>query len=125
MPLQGDVDIVCGCPQAKELTDSIGLETETNLLQTLRTKQTPAFVDVIELIENVGNLVRFFSNFLGRYALGRLANMNYEPRMGTMAASSYGFPPFSMCVFIWGAKALHVTLVYGIQRSHHESYHLV
>ncbi|XVF46005.1 hypothetical protein PTKIN_Ptkin02bG0253400 [Pterospermum kingtungense] len=45
----------------------------------------------------------FAKGFLGRYAVGRLVSMNYQARMGMMAAGSYGVPQFRMRVFLWGS----------------------
>jgi len=43
------------------------------------------------LMENVVDILQFAGGFLGRYALGRLVAMNYQARMGMMAAGSYIF----------------------------------
>lgn len=65
------------------------------------------FVDYLKprfvLMENVVDLVKFANGFLGRYALARLLKMNYQARMGLMAAGCYGLPQFRMRVFLWGA----------------------
>lgn len=55
------------------------------------------------LMENVVDILRFAKGFLARYALGRLVGMNYQARMGLMAAGSYGLPQFRMRMFMWGA----------------------
>jgi len=60
------------------------------------------------LMENVVDILKFVGGFLGRYALGRLVAMNYQARMGMMAAGSYGLPQFRMRVFLWGALATEV-----------------
>nr|GMD73804.1 DNA (cytosine-5)-methyltransferase CMT3-like [Ipomoea batatas] len=54
-------------------------------------------------MENVVDIVKFSHGFLGRYALGRLVGMNYQARLGIMAAGAYGLPQFRMRVFMWGA----------------------
>ena len=71
-----------------------------NLVQHLK----PRYV----LMENVVDLVKFANGFLGRYALGRLIGMNYQVRMGMMAAGAYGLPQFRMRVFLWGAQPTEV-----------------
>ena len=67
-------------------------------------------------MENVVDILKFSEAFLGRYALGRLVSMNYQARIGMMAAGSYGVPQFRMRVFLWGAHPSEVSkieLVYG------------
>ncbi|KAJ0961434.1 hypothetical protein J5N97_000183 [Dioscorea zingiberensis] len=39
---------------------------------------------------------------LARYALSRLVHMNYQARLGIMAAGCYGLPQFRLRVFLWG-----------------------
>ncbi|XP_048137366.1 DNA (cytosine-5)-methyltransferase CMT3-like isoform X2 [Rhodamnia argentea] len=60
----------------------------------------PRFV----LMENVVDLVKFSKGFLGRYALGRLVQLNYQTRLGIMAAGAYGLPQFRIRCFLWGAR---------------------
>lgn len=43
------------------------------------------------------------SGFLIRYVLGCLITLNYEARMGLLAAGSYGLPQFRMRMFVWRA----------------------
>lgn len=64
----------------------------------------PKFV----LMENVVDLLRFSDGFLGRYAVSRLLQMNYQTRMGMMAAGSYGLPQYRNRVFLWGALPTEV-----------------
>ncbi|VFQ89169.1 unnamed protein product [Cuscuta campestris] len=59
----------------------------------------PKFV----LMENVVDLLKFSSGFHGRYALSRLVGMNYQARMGMLAAGAYGLPQFRMRVFLSSA----------------------
>ena len=59
----------------------------------------PKFV----LMENVTDILRFDKGSLGRYALSRLVHMNYQARVGIMAAGCYGLPQFRLRVFFWGA----------------------
>lgn len=60
------------------------------------------------LMENVVDILKFAGGFLGRYAIGRLVALNYQARMGIMAAGSYGLPQFRMRVFLWGARTTEV-----------------
>ena len=62
------------------------------------------------LMENVVDILKFSGGYLGRYAIGRLVAMNYQARMGMMAAGSYGLPQFRMRVFLWGARPTEVSL---------------
>lgn len=77
----------------------------------MKNKQLVVFMDIVEylkpryvLMENVVDLVKFAEGYLGRYAVGRLVQMNYQARMGMMAAGAYGLPQFRMRVFVWGAQ---------------------
>lgn len=54
------------------------------------------------LMENVVDILKFAKARLGRYALSRLVDMNYQARLGIMAASCYGLPQFRLRVFLWG-----------------------
>lgn len=60
------------------------------------------------LMENVVDILRFAGGFLARYALGRLVGMNYQARIGLMAAGAYGLPQFRMRMFMWGAHNMEV-----------------
>lgn len=73
-------------------------------------------MDIIEylrpkyiLMENVVDILKFSSGFLIRYALGRLITLDYQARMGLLAAGSYGLPQFRMRMFLWGAFHTEVT----------------
>lgn len=63
------------------------------------------------LMENVVDILKFAGGFLGRYALGRLISMNYQARLGMMAAGSYGLPQFRMRVFLWGSHPSEASLL--------------
>lgn len=67
----------------------------------------PRFV----LMENVVDLIKFSEGFLGRYGLGRLVGMNYQARLGIMAAGSFGLPQCRLRVFMWGALPTEVTFL--------------
>ncbi|KAM3345090.1 hypothetical protein P3S68_024799 [Capsicum galapagoense] len=54
-------------------------------------------------MKNMVDLIKFKYSFLGRYALSRLVGMNYQARVGMMAAGAYGLPQFRMRVFMFGA----------------------
>jgi len=109
--LQGDVDVVCGGPPCQGISGFNRFRNKEEPLADEKNKQLVVFMDVAAylqpkyvLMENVVDLVKFSRGFLGRYALGRLVDMNYQARMGMMAAGAYGLPQFRMRVFIWGAQ---------------------
>ncbi|KAG0476473.1 hypothetical protein HPP92_013314 [Vanilla planifolia] len=73
------------------------------------------FMDIVEflkpkfvLMENVVDILKFAEGFLGRFALSRLVRMNYQSRLGIMAAGCYGLPQFRLRVFLWGALSSEV-----------------
>lgn len=55
------------------------------------------------LMENVVDLVKLANGALACYAMARLVSMNYQCRLGIMAAGSYGVPQCRMRIFLWGA----------------------
>jgi DNA (cytosine-5)-methyltransferase 1 len=63
------------------------------------------------LIENVVDILKFAKGYLGRYALSRLVDMNYQSRLGIMVAGCYGLPQFRMRIFLWGALSTMVLLL--------------
>lgn len=86
-----------------------------------KNKQLLVYMDVVDflkpryvLMENVVDIVKFAKGFLGRYALGKLVDMNYQVRLGMMAAGAYGLPQFRMRVFVWGARPSEV-IIYGLE----------
>lgn len=62
-------------------------------------------------MENVVDIVKFAGGFLGRYALARLVALNYQARMGMMAAGAYGLPQYRQRMFMWGAYHKEVILL--------------
>lgn len=63
------------------------------------------------LMENVVDMLKFAKGYLARYAVGRLIQMNYQSRMGMMAAGAYGLAQFRMRFFLWGALSSEVKLL--------------
>lgn len=61
-------------------------------------------------MENVVDIVKFSEGCLISYAIGRLVSMNYQARLGIMAAGSYGASQCRFRVFLWGASVHEVSL---------------
>ncbi|XP_027362707.1 DNA (cytosine-5)-methyltransferase CMT3 [Abrus precatorius] len=111
LPLPGDADFICGGPPCQGVSGFNRFRNEQAPLEDIKNRQLIVYMDIIDflkpkyvLMENVVDLLKFAGGFLGRYAIGRLVAMNYQARMGMMAAGSYGLPQFRMRVFLWGAR---------------------
>ena len=77
--------------------------------------QMQIYMDIVDylkpkyvLMENVVDILKFAGGYLGRYAIGRLVSINYQARLGMMAAGCYGLPQFRMRAFLWGARPTQV-----------------
>ncbi|OMO79502.1 hypothetical protein CCACVL1_13645 [Corchorus capsularis] len=110
LPLPGSVYFICGGPPCQGVSGYNRYRNEKAPLDDEKNKQLMVFMDTIEhlqpryiLMENVVDILKFAKGFLGRYAIGRLVSMNYQTRMGMMAAGSYGVPQCRVRVFLWGA----------------------
>ena len=72
--------------------------------------QLVVFMDIVEflkpqyvLMENVVDIVKMARGVLGSYAISRLVSIDYQARMGILAAGSFGVPQCRMRFFLWGA----------------------
>ncbi|CAL9237888.1 unnamed protein product, partial [Arabidopsis halleri] len=111
LPLPGDVHIVCGGPPCQGLSGFNRFRNKDQPLQDEKNNQVTVFMDIIDylkpkyvLMENVVSLLGFAKGFVGRYAVARLVNKNYQARLGIMAAGAYGVPQCRYRVFLWGAQ---------------------
>ncbi|KAL1356570.1 hypothetical protein HN51_008568 [Arachis hypogaea] len=111
LPLPGDADVICGGPPCQGISGFNRFRNKDNPLDDEKNKQLIVFMDTVQylqprfsLMENVVDLLKFAKGFLGRYALARLLQMNYQSRLGILAAGAYGLPQFRLRVFLWGAK---------------------
>ena len=110
---KGDVDVICGGPPCDGISGFNRFQNKENPLDDNKNKELIVYVNLVQhlkpryvLMENLVDLVKFTNSFLGRYALGRLIGMNYQVRMGKMAASAYGLPQFRVLFFLWGHSLL-------------------
>ncbi|XP_062146125.1 DNA (cytosine-5)-methyltransferase CMT2-like isoform X4 [Alnus glutinosa] len=110
LPLPGDVDIICGGPPCQGISGYNRYRNIDSPLADDRNHQIVVFMDIVKylkpkyvLMENVVDILRFDKASLGRYALSRLVHMNYQAKLGTIAAGCYGLPQFRLRVFLWGA----------------------
>ncbi|XP_058768023.1 DNA (cytosine-5)-methyltransferase CMT2-like isoform X1 [Vicia villosa] len=110
LPLPGEVGVVCGGPPCQGISGYNRYRNMESPLDDERNHQIVVFMDIVKylkpkyvLMENVVDILRFDKGSLGRYALGRLVHMNYQARLGIVAAGCYGLPQFRLRVFMWGA----------------------
>lgn len=113
LPLPGDVDFICGGPPCQGVSGFNRFRNTEAPLDDPKNHQLVVFMDIVNylkpkyvLMENVVDILKFAGGFLGRYAMGRLVSMNYQARLGMMAAGSYGVPQYRMRVFLWGAHPM-------------------
>ncbi|KAI3823341.1 hypothetical protein L1987_04776 [Smallanthus sonchifolius] len=113
LPLPGDVDFICGGPPCQGISGHNRFRNYTLPLEDPKNHQLVVYMDIIDflkpkfvLMENVCDIVKFADGILGYHAVGRLVSMNYQTRLGIMAAGSYGVPQCRLRVFLWGANTM-------------------
>eukprot|EP01018_Ginkgo_biloba_P005150 Gb_13672 [translate_table: standard] len=111
LPLPGDVDVICGGPPCQGASGFNRFRNVEAPLDDPKNHQMVVYMDIVNflrpryvLMENVVDILKFAGGLLGRYALSRLVHMNYQAKLGMMAAGCYGLPQFRMRVFLWGAS---------------------
>ena len=108
--MQGDADVICGGPPCQGISGYNRHRNADSPFDDERNRQIIVFMDIVNflkpkyvLMENVVDILQFAKGSVGRYALSRLVRMNYQARLGIVAAGCYGLPQYRLRVFFWGA----------------------
>ncbi|KAK1314626.1 DNA (cytosine-5)-methyltransferase 1 [Acorus calamus] len=109
LPLPGDADVICGGPPCQGMSGFNRFRQAADPMKDKKNNQVAIFMDIVEylkpqfvLMENVVDILKFAEGYIGRYAVGRFVEMNYQSKLGIMAAGSYGLPQFRLRMFLWG-----------------------
>ncbi|KAL3638712.1 Alpha-1,3-mannosyltransferase cmt1 [Castilleja foliolosa] len=106
----GDVDFICGGPPCQGISGFNRYRNKSDPLKDNKNHQMVVYMNIVEflkprfvLMENVTDILKFAKGQLARYAVSRLVSMDYQARLGIMAAGAYGVPQCRMRFFLWGA----------------------
>ncbi|KAL0383791.1 UNVERIFIED_CONTAM: DNA (cytosine-5)-methyltransferase CMT3 [Sesamum calycinum] len=124
LPLPGDVEFICGGPPCQGISGFNRYRHYCDPLEDKKNRQLVVFMNIVEflkpryvLMENVTDILKFAKGQLASYAVGRLVSMNYQARLGIMAAGAYGVPQCRMRFFLWGAGPMEEIIVgHGMNR---------
>ncbi|KAL0040722.1 hypothetical protein WJX79_003028 [Trebouxia sp. C0005] len=112
VPLPGDIDIVIGGPPCQGVTGLNRHAVKVDIRDDSRNRQMEAFYDVVlwfqpgfVLMENVVDTLHKEDGMYAKSAMGSLLLLNYQVRMGIIAACDQGVPQIRNRVFMWGAKS--------------------
>ncbi|DBA74077.1 TPA: hypothetical protein ACH3X1_010890 [Trebouxia sp. C0004] len=112
VPLPGDIDIVIGGPPCQGVTGLNRHAVRVDIRDDSRNRQMEAFYDVVlwfqpgfVLMENVVDTLNKEDGMYAKSAMGSLLLLNYQVRMGIIAACDQGVPQVRNRVFMWGAKS--------------------
>ncbi|KAH7843378.1 hypothetical protein Vadar_015896 [Vaccinium darrowii] len=121
LPLPGEVDFICGGPPCQGMSGFNRFRNVTEPLKDPKNQQLIVFMDIVEflkprfvLMENVVDIFKLAGGVLGCYAISRLVSMDYQSRVGILAAGSFGVPQCRMRVFLWGARPNEVLPQYPL-----------
>ncbi|XP_028078261.1 DNA (cytosine-5)-methyltransferase 1-like [Camellia sinensis] len=110
LPLPGDADFICGGPPCQGMSGFNRFRNFIDPLKDPKNYQLEVFMNIVGflkpkyvLMENVVDILKLSGGVLGCYAVGRLVSMDYQARLGILAAGSFGVPQCRMRVFLWGA----------------------